>query len=605
MEEALRSTVMLAARSSSTSSSSAEDVLPPLTSLSYIAPSIPTILTLSSFILLLSLSTRLFSRLLPGSAPVLAPLFLGLIYGAPLSSILEAHLQRSISTIGYLGLILLLVQGGSETRLDVLSSLANAVLALVVGLTGIGLPILFSVVVLPAAFGYGRVESFAVGAALSSTSLGTVFAVIQTLGSGYGDASEEKRKEGETVKKGEGEGEEDDAAMDLINTRAGTVLIGAALLDDIIGLVLSSVVVTLPPDSSSSSTTKATVAPWPLARPIVASVLILALTALLCRWVLRPLFATRHTSITRSFSRCQSFLTRRTSTSTWLPLTSSDLALVAFVATVAAFATIAEETKSSILIGVFCAGAMLAYCSERMELALRPLSEKIKSHPWHPHKVLSDRLLPIQNGLLLPFFFASIGFAIPLASLFHGKTVWRGIIFAGLMGFAKCAAGGWVLLADWIERRKEGRQGGREGGCEGLDGSTRSGGELEYEPEVTPSNRIELGQTQRVGSAPQIQAPVQASSLQATPAWPPALFVGASLISRGEIGYLILNLARNVTGAGGAKLVNDEAFAVGIWAITLNTLVGPLVVGIMLQNPSVRKAVCKGRWGGVSRKDAQ
>ncbi|KAE8238902.1 hypothetical protein A4X06_0g8587 [Tilletia controversa] len=142
----MRSTAV-AASSSSTSPFSA-DAISSLTSIPYIAPPIQTLLTLTSF-LLLSLFPRLFSHLLSASAPVLGPLLLGLIYGAPLSSILESDVQRAVSSIGYLGLILLLVQGGSETRLDVLSDWGNADLATVAGLTGISMPIFLSVLMFP------------------------------------------------------------------------------------------------------------------------------------------------------------------------------------------------------------------------------------------------------------------------------------------------------------------------------------------------------------------------------------------------------------------------------------------------------------------------
>ncbi|KAL9933941.1 hypothetical protein V8E36_007023 [Tilletia maclaganii] len=293
------------------------ELLPPLTSLSYSAPTIPVILTLASFLLLLSLSSRLFSRLLPGSAPVLGPLLCGLIYGAPLASILPADVQRSVQSIGYLGLLLLLVEGGGETRLDILSDFKNAALALVVGLTGIALPIVLCVVLLPPAFGYGCVESFAIGAALSSTSLGTVFAVIQTLA---GD-DRSRRSEAKTSSNGDKRDAGDLAGntgmrtsavdTDLINTRAGTILIGAALLDDIIGLVLASVVVALPPDNSSSAPGASTnIAPWPLARPVVSSVLILLITALLCRWILRPLIDKQSARLCQSFNTASNLLAR-------------------------------------------------------------------------------------------------------------------------------------------------------------------------------------------------------------------------------------------------------------------------------------------------------
>ncbi|KAK0539489.1 hypothetical protein OC834_000044 [Tilletia horrida] len=620
---------MTASSSSSSSSfpaSTAAAALPPLTLLAYVSPSIPTLLTLASFLLLLSISSRLFSTCLPGSSPVLGPLLWGLIYGAPLSSILPPDVQRSVQSIGYLGLLLLLVEGGSETRLDVLASLRNAVLALGVGLTGIALPVVFSVAVLPPAFGYGRVESFAIGAALSSTSLGTVFAVL---------AQQSSDNKASTDGSCEKEAARRDQALpdavpptDLINTRAGTILIGAALLDDIVGLVLASVVVALPPDNAPTSAAGSPIAAWDLARPIVSCALILTLTALLCRCVLRPTIRSRkgRRFIQRGYETSSRFLSAHLQR--WLPLGASDLALFAWSATVAAFATIAEVTHSSVLIGCFCAGAMLAYSAKEMECSPseRPAHE-ISDSTGRERADRSDS----DSGLLTPFFFASIGFAIPLAQLFHGKTVWRGVIFAGLMGFAKCAAGAWILLADWIERRKEQQRAHLREISE--DRGSQRGAEDREEQGSNPMTLDHVSQpTHQGGYGPEAEATTAAATVDLelrsitrhtaifplptpgspaqenkrdVPAWPAAFFVGASLISRGEIGYLIINLANNVGNAsekdGGVALLSAEAFAVGIWAITLNTLVGPLVVGIMLQSAAVREAVCRGRWGNVPR----
>ncbi|KAA8575132.1 hypothetical protein EYC84_004340 [Monilinia fructicola] len=44
---------------------------------------------------------------------------------------------------------------------------------------------------------------------------------------------------------------------------------------------------------------------------------------------------------------------------------------------------------------------------------------------------------PIMNFLFVPFFFASIGFSIPITDMFKGSIVWRGIVYSILMIFAK------------------------------------------------------------------------------------------------------------------------------------------------------------------------
>lgn len=48
--------------------------------------------------------------------------------------------------------------------------------------------------------------------------------------------------------------------------------------------------------------------------------------------------------------------------------------------------------------------------------------------------------------LLLPLFFGSIGYSIPFLDLWRGVTIWRGIVYAILMLFAKVVTGAWVLV---------------------------------------------------------------------------------------------------------------------------------------------------------------
>ena len=57
----------------------------------------------------------------------------------------------------------------------------------------------------------------------------------------------------------------------------------------------------------------------------------------------------------------------------------------------------------------------------------------------------------------------------------------------------------------------------------------------------------------------------------------PALIVGLSMVSRGEIGFLIANIAFST------NVLTSKAFIVTIWAILLNTILGPIAVGLMVK----------------------
>ena len=67
---------------------------------------------------------------------------------------------------------------------------------------------------------------------------------------------------------------------------------------------------------------------------------------------------------------------------------------------------------------------------------------------------------------------------------------------------------------------------------------------------------------------------------------PAAVFMGVAMVSRGEIGLLIAQLARGNGSGGEERLLGGEAFSVCIWAILVCTLIGPIGTGIVV-----------GRWG--------
>lgn len=59
--------------------------------------------------------------------------------------------------------------------------------------------------------------------------------------------------------------------------------------------------------------------------------------------------------------------------------------------------------------------------------------------------------------------------------------------------------------------------------------------------------------------------------------WAPATLLGMAMVARGEIGLLINQLGLNDT-----SFLSEEAFLVAVWAIVLNTIIGPVSVGLLL-----------------------
>jgi len=92
-------------------------------SLSYHGPPILTILIQASFLLLLNLLNTLLNATI--YCGLLGQILLGIIYGIPLTAttlLLPLSVQTTIVDLGYLGLILLVYEGGLTTSLPALLS---------------------------------------------------------------------------------------------------------------------------------------------------------------------------------------------------------------------------------------------------------------------------------------------------------------------------------------------------------------------------------------------------------------------------------------------------------------------------------------------------
>ncbi|RAH48959.1 cation:proton antiporter [Aspergillus brunneoviolaceus CBS 621.78] len=475
--------------------------------LPYHEPGIVDILILISFFFILSLAEWASAKII--RAGIIGQIAVGIIYGKPLADILELDWQETFLSLGYVGLILIIFEGGLSARLDLLR--ANLVLSMLGAATGVCFPIGLSYLLLYLGFGYGAVETFIIGAALSATSLGTTFAVISSASS----------------------------TVDLAQTRVGAVLVSAAVIDDVVGLVMASVIENLGQLEGGGVNLG-----WLIGRPIVASIAMAIVTPLVTKYLFAPGF---RRFIEHDFARFDHI---------------SNIVLMTL--SLCAFITIAAYAGTSVLFGAFLAGTFLTYLPSKHPMGpfvvlSREEGEKLAhKSPTFVH-TFERYLVDVQKYLMEPLFFASIGFAIPFVQLWTGRRIWRGIVFTLLMVIAKFVVGVWVPIWGRGPFRKQ----------KPRSGAVENGG-LEHGSPARPEN----------GEAKD----------PATTLWLSAFLLGSAMVARGEIGLLIIEIGYNET-----SYVSEEGFITGVWAILLNTIIGPAAVGLLVKYCG--KRIGEGEWG--------
>lgn len=335
-------------------------------------------------------------------------------------------------------------------------------------------------------------EAFIVGVALCSTSLGTTFVVINS-------ASK---------------------TVDFSQTRIGTVLISAAILDDVCGLVLVSVIHQLRGIADSGANLG-----WIIGRPVLASGLLAILTPVFALFVFRPLY--RLPFVTTMVARADHVAN-----------------IVLMVLVLCAFLAIAAYAGASVLFGAFLAGTFLSSLPYKDEDKDREESRSRASFLNTFARYLGDA----QRFILQPLFFASIGFAIPFLELWTGEVIWKGLVFTLLMVFSKLIVGLTVPVWDLI--------------------TVNAGTKAEAE-------KICVGGHRRVIAS----------------SWAPATLLGTAMVARGEIGLLIIQIGLNET-----PYLSQKAFVIAVWAIVLNTIIGPVSVGFLIKR--IGMTIAKDpRWG--------
>lgn len=351
--------------------------------LQYHEPDIIRILILISFFFLLSSLGWVFNKITRAS--LIGQILLGILYGAPVGNILDTQWQETFLAVGYIGLILIIFEGGLTIRLDLLK--ANFLLSLVAATIGIITPIALCYLLLFLGFHYGALETFIVGAALSTTSIGTTFVVLSS-----------------------------SAEIDFTQSKVGTVLVSAALFDDIVGLIMVSIISSLGKIGDGG---KANIG-WIVGRPILASVAIGAISPLLAIFAVGPVYRRWMEPRISTFGH---------------KATICNMTLI-----LSAHLVICAYAGASLLFGAFLAGTFLSTLPS-LPTSAAQAELGVKKKPPLFHQTFERYVSGAQTFVLEPLFFASIGFAIPFKRLWTGTIIWRGVVFSALMVIGKVSFG--------------------------------------------------------------------------------------------------------------------------------------------------------------------
>ena len=372
--------------------------------LPYHTPGIVIILILVSFILLLNVTNHVVDKIL--YCGLLAQLFLGIGWGTPGANWLGREFEHVAVELGYLGLLLIVYEGGLMTSFKALKD--NFLLSVGVAFTGIALSISASFILLPLV-GATPLQAFAAGAALCSTSLGTTFTVMKASG--------------------------------LSTTKLSIVLTSAAMMDDVVGLVMVQVISNL--GDASSSFTAVTVV-----RPVCVSVGFVCAVPLAARFLVQPLTIWLNGKRTNDPTGYINYV-----------LTRDGTALGFHTAILVGLITAATYAGTSNLFAAYLAGASISWWDNGLS---HPTIQEDRRNNSIDH---ADRCQPVPSTsssasgiavferffyqplqrVLKPFFFASIGFSIPITRMFTSRVIWRGVIYTILMFVSKFACGFWLM----------------------------------------------------------------------------------------------------------------------------------------------------------------
>ncbi|KAM0755710.1 hypothetical protein T439DRAFT_320422 [Meredithblackwellia eburnea MCA 4105] len=566
----------------------------------YEEPTLVDIVTLLALLTLLQLARWSTQKLF--NAGLLGQITIGIIFG-PLAHWLVTQSQQTILVLGYVALVLIVFQAGLD--LDPNHFLKTFPQASATALVGILTPIALSFAFFNFAFPLlPTKQQFAVAVALSSTSLGTTFNLIQS------------RHKTSPSTSFNSDSIPPNPQHAIITSSLTTTLTTAALIDDIVALVLLSVLLSLGDKSSQSSSTGMG---WIIGRPILASFLIATLSPLVAIAIRTSLKSAKSsTRANRSHdSHRDHAKDSKKDGKKWLSKlswdrlqreTKLDLAICFAAGVLSAFLAIAYYSGTTMLLGAFVAGAFLFLLDPPSPQRETP-SYTITREDMHENifrQAFEAKVGVIQHYILTPFFFCSIGFTIPFLELWTKEVVWKGIVYVAFMTVAKIVAGFTCLtpalksiLASWWRKVRDSRRKTinkppnakeEEQEIDLQEAGQATSRRDQVEGEAPPASDLEREEHHRSSPSPSSrppspdQVPTPTTPSPSPPPPPPplhlllqqSLFLGLSLVPRGEIGLLVLQLA-NSRDLG--LLTDQSAYLVGVWAVIGCTVLGSLLVG--------------------------
>lgn len=293
-----------------------------------------------------------------GQPAVLGELLAGVLLGGSVLGLLDPG-DPVIHALSELGVIVLLFEIGLHTDLRAMAKVAGTATA--VGIVGVVLPFVLGYYAASGILGFGQIASLVCAAALTATSIGISARVLSDLGQ--------------------------------LNTREGQVVLGAAVLDDIIGLIVLSVVTSMVLGGTW------TVAGIAVTTTLAVGFIVVAVTG--GKFLARPVF--------NSLRKIR---------------TSGTLGVVA-LAFAFLLSALAASAGSAMILGAFAAGLVLNGTTERVEI---------------------ERAATTIGHFLVPVFFASVGASVELATFADARTLAAGglLIAVGVIGkFAAAYAPWW------------------------------------------------------------------------------------------------------------------------------------------------------------------
>ena len=167
--------------------------------------------------------------------------------------------------------------------------------------------------------------------------------------------------------------------------------------------------------------------------------------------------------------------------------------------------------------------------------------------------------------------------------MFQGRIIWRGIIYAMLMAIGKLLTAIWLLgpylprskkFNSWMIHQKTNRKHSSK------NSEPRQQSRSEKSAIISTNDPVKSTPKGHTKQSDNVSGPATKTSLY------PASILGAAMVARGEIGFLIASISQS-NGIFASEDISSEAssdlYMIAIWAIMLCTIGGPIAVGLLIR----------------------